>query len=164
MLVIEKMPWLTMSDVEQLTGMNKNFVRSRMKGAEKGEAMGGHKSIHYPLDEVMRVFVRNTAAAMSEDGEMDPDKLSPTDRKAWFDSELKKIQVEEKERTLIPAHEVEATLATAYASVSQGLRAIPDNLERIHGIEPELAETVGNIIEAQMDSLANKLESLCSVT
>lgn len=52
---------------------------------------------------------------------------------------------------------IQAT-ATAYASVAQTLRSIPDHLERRLGISPELAEEIGRQIDESLSSLATEFE------
>lgn len=52
---------------------------------------------------------------------------------------------------------VQAT-ATAYASVAQTLRSIPDHLERRLGIAPELAEEIAKQIDETLSTLADEFE------
>lgn len=92
--------------------------------------------------------------------EINPETLPPTERKAWYDSEHKRRDLQERDRALIPASEVEQTIATAFSAISQGMRAIPDNLERRLGCGPETAEAVELIIEEEMNAMADRLASL----
>lgn len=73
---------------------------------------------------------------------------------------LLELQVGEKQRTLIPASEVEEVVATAFAAIASDIRAIPDNLERQHGIEPAVAEHVERALFQAMDALADRLAAL----
>lgn len=52
---------------------------------------------------------------------------------------------------------VQAT-ATAYASVAQTLRSIPDHLERRLSIAPELAEEIAKQIDETLSTLADEFE------
>lgn len=70
------------------------------------------------------------------------------------------LEQAEAERRLIPATEVESAVALAFGTISQALRAIPDNLERRHGIEPDVAEAVETAILSAMDHLADELVAL----
>lgn len=66
----------------------------------------------------------------------------------------------EAERRLIPAAEVEQTIAVAFAAIAQDLHAIPDNLERRHGTPPEVAERVEMALHEAMTALADRLAAL----
>jgi len=93
------------------------------------------------------------------DDDVDPDKLQPIERKAWYDGETKKRELQIRDRELIPAADVEQAIATAFATVSQDLRAIPDNLERRLGVAPQVAEAVEVAIHETMTSIAEKLSA-----
>jgi len=67
------------------------------------------------------------------------------------------LEQAETERRLIPAAEVEQTVATAFAAIAADLKAIPDNLERRHGISGTTAAEVERAIFEAMDALADRL-------
>lgn len=50
--------------------------------------------------------------------------------------------------------------ATALASLAQTLRSVPDNLERRMGISPEVAQEVGDMIDAALNDLASEFEMM----
>ena len=50
--------------------------------------------------------------------------------------------------------------ATALASLAQTLRSVPDNLERRLGVSPDVAQEVGNQIDAALDDLASEFEMM----
>lgn len=91
---------------------------------------------------------------------VDPDTMTPQDRKAWYESEKHRRALQEKDRELIPADEVEVTVATAYSAISQGLRSLPDNVERRTGCSPDVVAALEAAIDAEMDALADKLAML----
>ena len=99
-------------------------------------------------------------SGVSEGGEIDPDQLQPSERKAWFESENKRRDLQVRDRELIPASEVEQAVATAFAAISQGLRSLPDNIERRLGIAPEVTEAIESVLDDEMQALADRLESL----
>jgi hypothetical protein len=72
---------------------------------------------------------------------------------------LRGMEADERERHLIPAAEVEATLAMAFATVAQALLNLPDAMERV-GLTPEAAELAEGVIHAAMDGLATDLAAL----
>ena len=95
-----------------------------------------------------------------KDAESDPEGMSPADRKAWYEGETKRRDLQIRDKELIPAADVERVIATAFAAISSDIRAIPDNLERRHGIPGDVAESVEALLHEAMDALADKLSSL----
>lgn len=74
-----------------------------------------------------------------------------------FRANILELQQAEAERRLIPASDVEQTVATAFAAIAADLKAIPDNLERRHGISGTTAAEVERAIFEAMDALADRL-------
>lgn len=97
------------------------------------------------------------------DPDVDPDSLPPAERKAWYEGESKKRDLQIKDRELIPAPDVEQAVATAFAAIAQDLRAIPDNLERRHGMDGATAQRVEEAIFEAMESLAERLGALAPI-
>lgn len=93
----------------------------------------------------------------------DPNDLPPTDRRAWFQSENERLKFEAEQRELIPAGEVEETVATAFAAIAHLIRGIPDELERKHGLSGEVIELVEDGLMSAQDTLADRLSSLATV-
>ena len=73
---------------------------------------------------------------------------------------LRKAEADERERHLIPASEVEQAVGIAYGTIAQRLLSLPDELERQHGIEPELAEAIEATIHTMMEGLADALQAV----
>lgn len=101
--------------------------------------------------------------ATQHEGGKDPELMEAQDRKAWYEGETKRRDLQIKDRELIPAHDVERVIATAFAAISSDVRAIPDNLERKHGISGEVAEAVEAELHLAMDSLASRLAEMAPV-
>jgi hypothetical protein len=55
---------------------------------------------------------------------------------------------------------VRQTAATAFATVAQTMRSIPDNLERTRGLDGELAARIGEVIDATLGDLSEKLREI----
>jgi phage terminase Nu1 subunit (DNA packaging protein) len=91
---------------------------------------------------------------------IDPDKLAPNERRAWYDSEARKRELQIKDRQLIPKPEVEQAIATAFAALAQEMKAITDNLERRFGISPEIIEAVEDSLHVGMDGMRERLANL----
>jgi phage terminase Nu1 subunit (DNA packaging protein) len=98
--------------------------------------------------------------ATERDDQLTPDQMLPKDRKDWYDSELKRTELERKSGLLIPAGDAQVAIATAFSVISQHLRSMPDNLERRIGISPELAEQIERETDEYLNELANALNML----
>lgn len=96
----------------------------------------------------------------SEDGDVDPDSLNPQDRRAWYDSEIKRRALQTTDRELILSAEVEEVIATSFAAIAQGLRSLPDTIERRTGCDPDVVAAIEDVLAAEMDALADKLSML----
>ncbi len=75
-------------------------------------------------------------------------------------AELNELELAIKRGQYVLRVEVEQQTATALAALAQGLRSVPDNLERTLGVSPEVAQTVSNLIDAALDDLAQAFESV----
>ena len=104
--------------------------------------------------------VVNWRSAGPADNEVDPDSMAPTDRKAWYEGETKRRDLQVRDGELIPAGDVDQAITTALAVLANGIKAIPDNLERKYGIAPEVAERVELALFAEMEQIANTLEAM----
>lgn len=94
------------------------------------------------------------------DADIDPDSLPPSERKAWYEGETKKRELQVRDRELIPADEVERVFAAAFAAFVQNARAIPDALERRHGVDAGTAEKVDLAIVEALTALADDIKEL----
>ncbi len=77
-----------------------------------------------------------------------------------YKANLAELDFKVKSGEYLPRIEIQQATATAYATISQTLRSIPDNLERRLGISPEVAEAVGAMIDDCMNDLAADLEKM----
>lgn len=97
------------------------------------------------------------------DGEADPEEMAPSDRKAWYEGETKRRDLQVRDRELIPAGDVERVIATAFAALASDVWAIPDLLERRHGVSGELAGQVADALAPAMEALAGRLAEFAPV-
>ncbi|MFZ6767776.1 DUF1441 family protein [Undibacterium sp. Di26W] len=75
-------------------------------------------------------------------------------------AKLAELEYNIKSGKYLLREDVQRATATAFATVSQTLRSIPDNLERQLNLAPEVAEQVGIQIDEVMGLLAEELEAL----
>jgi phage terminase Nu1 subunit (DNA packaging protein) len=102
-------------------------------------------------------------AGQTSGADVDPDSLEPMQRRAWYEGEVKKRDLQVKDRELIPVEEVERVVATAFAALASDIRAIPDNLERKHGVSGDVAEQVEEALNEAMDGIADRLSALAPI-
>jgi len=96
---------------------------------------------------------RDVIAALSGSAEpVDPEKLSPFNRRAWYQGELDKLKLQEGRRELIPRIEVEQEMAALVKILIEGLEGLPDIVERDCGGTPtqlmRIEQSVDKIREA----------------
>jgi len=85
----------------------------------------------------------------TQDGELDPDKLKPFERRAYYQSELEKLKLQQEKGELVPSFEVENQLAKLCKIVVRGLDTLPDTIERDVGA----SSTQLALIEKLLDEL-----------
>lgn len=99
--------------------------------------------------------------------ELDPDRLPPTEMRAYWQGLAAKQDAIAKERKndldnrlLIPAGEVESGIAKAFKCVILALTTLPDVLERDAGISGDVVEKVMFILDETRTEMADALSSL----
>lgn len=95
--------------------------------------------------------------AFDEEGNPDPRTLPPDKRKAWYQSELARLNVEQTTGQLIPAAEVEAQFAELVKGMVQFLDTLGDQLERDCALAPEQVERMNESITQQRQSFHERL-------
>jgi hypothetical protein len=149
-------PDVSIRALAKLTGLDRDYILRRIEGVQPGGYRGGHAV--YRLTDVIPPLVR--PAATPEGDDVDPGNLNPADRRAWYDSELKRRQLQTRDRELIPAEEVQSVVSRAFSAIAQSLLSLPDNLERTTGMTGQDAERVENIVHENMNVLADTLATL----
>lgn len=118
----------------------------------------GARGVSWVID--LRAMSEWVYSGRSENADIDPDSLPPSERKAWYEGETKKRELQVRDRELIPADEVERVFAAAFAAFVQNARAIPDALERRHGVDAGTAEKVDRAIVEALTALADDIKEL----
>lgn len=100
-----------------------------------------------------------------------PDEMTPAERNLHWKAEDLKQATKLKERKnmvearmLIPAHEVELSLASAFKTIALTLDTLPDSLERDGIISSGDIETIISILDSSREQLANDLTDLSPIT
>ena len=121
---------LSVSQIASEFGMARPTVSKRLDaaGIKPSDRRGGHPV--YRMRDVIRIFV-DTPQHSGDGAEfVDPMRMRPTDRRAWFQSENERLKFEQEQGRLIPAGEVEAEMAEVAKIVTRALETLPDRLER----------------------------------
>lgn len=85
------------------------------------------------------------------------DKESVFAKKAALDYEI-------QSQNFIPRESVIRATATAYATIAQAMRSLPDMMERRLGIDPALAEELGVAVDELLDDLSKTLDGIMPVS
>lgn len=132
-------------------GLARDTVARRVRDAglrPSGERKG------YPVYRIRDVApLLVDRAIYDQDGNVDPDKLSPEKRRAWFQSENERIDLEVRAGSLIPALEHERDMARLVGIVVQVFETLPDILERDEGLEPHQVDRVQQTLDKVRERL-----------
>lgn len=136
-------------------GMARETVSKRLR--EAGVQPDGKKDGYpvYRLRAAAPALI--DAAGTDADGEIDPDKLPPEKRRAWFQSERDRMELEAKAGKLIPALEHERDMARLVSIVVQVFETLPDVLERDEGLEPHQVERVQRALDQARERLYEQI-------
>lgn len=81
-------------------------------------------------------------------------------KKEAFAAAMAELDYKKASGQFVPREDVREAAATAFSTIAQTLRSIPDNIERKLGVTPEIAEEIGILIDDAMNELATELEAL----
>ena len=148
------------ADAAQFFGITlptlEKWIRDGMPTVQKGS-----RGVSWIIDLHAAAEWRYVARLPS--GQLDPETLSPAERKLWYDGETRRRELQERDRHLIPESEVEQTTATAYAAIAQSILALPDQLERRVGLTPAQSEAAQVAIHDTLNDLAERLANFAAV-
>lgn len=80
--------------------------------------------------------------------------------KEGYLAKLAELDYKIKSGEYVARAEVRQATSTAFATIAQTLRSIPDNLERRLGISPAVAQEIELLIDGAMNDLADQLEKM----
>ncbi len=131
-------------------GTDRETLRRRLLegGVEPMAERAGHKL--YRLGEVFRAWAL-------ADSVIDPEKLSPFNRRAWYQAELDRLKLQENRRELIPRMEVEQELASVLKKVGEVFDTLPDIIERDAGATPVQLQRVEDVLDRAREDIYARL-------
>ena len=148
---------LSISRLATEFGMARETVAKRLRSA--GVQADGKKD-GYPVYRLRDAAPALIEAAPTDDaGDVDPDKLPPEKRRAWFQSERERMELEAKAGKLIPALEHERDMARLVGMVVQAFETLPDVLERDADLQPHQVERLQRVLDAVRERLYERIVS-----
>lgn len=105
-----------------------------------------------------RVHEDQVKAALEAEGEVDY-AVARARKEAWM-AKTVELDYRIKQNEYVRRDEVQQVCATAFSSLAQSLRSIPDLLERREGVDPAIAEKVGEVIDEVLSTLADEFKML----
>lgn len=144
---------LSIRALARLLEIDRETVAAAIRRAqlEPYDRVGGHP--RFLVELACRALLKRT-------GDIDPAMLPPGDRRHHYDAELKRLEFDRRRGELVERADVRQASATAFATIAQSLRGIPDSLERRLGLAPEVAEEIGTLIDESLSALADELEKM----
>lgn len=138
-------------------GMDRKTVARRLdaSGITPADQVRGYP-VYRLRDAVKAIFGLSLERRIPEPDDattIDPMRLPPMERRAWYQSENERLEVERKKGQLVPAADVEAEFATLTKLLVQGLETLPDRLERDAQLTPAQAEKVQNALDEIREEL-----------
>lgn len=128
--------------------LHRDTVRKRLN--EAGVVPAGKKGGYpvYKVKDAARAILAPEMGMPAEGAGADPDSLpSAFERKAWFQSENYRVQLEKELRHLVPDHDHAREMSRLAKSVASALESLPDLLERDAGIEGEALDVVQRVVD-----------------
>lgn len=109
-------------------------------------ALGSNeKNKLYLLTDVIRVLMETPVSQAAE--HQDPNKMTPKERKNWFDSEKGRLWLEKEMKQVVPLSEVRQQMAAIVKAITQVLEVWPDKLERDKGWSADQLNEAQDVVD-----------------
>ncbi len=130
-------------------GLHRDTVRKRLKEAGVVPVATRAGANVYALKDAGPALFSDFRAGIAND----PDDYMPTDRQAWYQSELSRVKLEKEMRLLVPVEEAHREMSRLAKAVASGLDSLADMLERDAGLPPEAIELVEQTTDALREQM-----------
>lgn len=133
-------------------GMTRETVAKRI--ADSGVLATGERSGYptYRLKSVLPALL-----ALAADGRVDPEKLDPFKRKAHYQAEAQRLDLERQAGELIPRIEMEREQARVFGALAQKFEVLTDVVERDCGMTPQQIARLEKAINEMRQMLYEEL-------
>lgn len=141
---------LSISALSTEFGMTRETVRKRL--ADAGVAASG-KRASYPVFRLKDVLSALTGGGNTDD----PGGMDPYKRKAYYQAEHEKLQLQVARRELIPRIESEQEMAAMFKITAECFDTLPDVLERDCGLSPLVLVSLEDQLDKAREQLYQRL-------
>lgn len=150
-----EIPHFSLSQISVFTGMTRETVGRRLdKANAKPAARRGAHPV-YDMRDIWRVL-----AVGSENADaVDPEKMEPHSKLAWFRAEQTKLELDAKAGRYITADDYASESARVFKLLALGLDTVVDVLERDCGLEPQALQVVENHIDRIRNQIADAVQN-----
>ena len=142
---------LSLSAIANAWGCARETAKKRIDagGVEAAELRRGHPV--YLLKDVVQAF--------EQPEDFDPDKLEPFQRKAFYQAEREKLNLEVERGTLLGYIEVERESARVFEIIGRFLDTLPDVLERDTAMSAPQVQKLDELIDRVREELYEEVTS-----
>lgn len=152
----DRLRMLSISRLAELLQMDRKTVARRI--ADANLAPTGKRD-GYPVYDGRQAI--DACLSRSESaGATDPDRLRPFERKAWFASELARLEFETVSGNLLPVERVHVLLADIYGPMIRALDSLGDRIERDLRVSPTVVEYIRDEVGKARDQMEAGLHAL----
>lgn len=138
----------TVNRLAEATGRDRRTINAVIRDAGIPPAGTSRGNTVYRLADIVDALTSRPSSATNS-----PDEMTPTDRRAWYQSETERVKLEQELRYLVPVDEVQREMSSLAKAVAGGLDSLADMLERDAGIEPEAIELVERATDALREQM-----------
>lgn len=147
----------SISRLADLFGHTRETISKKIKdsGAKPAAKRNG-----YPVFNIREIATFTGGERAEETGafeEINPNKLAPKDRDAYYSSENRRLAFEKSQKQLLDKDETAQALAETLKKVALTFDTFADVLERDVGLSPEQIEKVNDICDNIRGELASEL-------
>ncbi|HAE6514421.1 TPA_asm: DUF1441 family protein [Salmonella enterica] len=127
-----------------ITGLHRQTVVSRLSGVPLAPG-SNEKDKLYLLTDVIRVLMETPVSQAAE--HQGPNKMTPKERKNWFDSEKGRFWLEKEMKQVVPLPEVRQQMAAIVKAITQVLEVWSDKLERDKGWSADQLNEAQDVVD-----------------
>lgn len=115
----------------------------------------------YPLAGCIRGYVMYLQnAGVNAEGTVDPEKLDPFKRRAYFQGELDKLKLATERGELLTSFDVEQTFGETFKVVTEAFDTLPDILERDCGATAQMVQRTEKRMDVLREELYQRLQKM----
>jgi len=150
---IDKPHLMSISALARCLRKSRDIVRGGLDSAGIAPAGGRGGYPVYDLREVLDLVLADQT----------PDLMSPFERRAHYQAQSERLQLELREGRLVTVMEVERDYAEVFQLVARAFETVPDVLERDAGLKPHQVAVVEKHLDEVREALYEQLVAASAV-